>query len=740
MNNFLDFIFDNKKNKHIITISLIISFILVWFLFPKNVFNKLEIGLDPSWQIAIQLAFKNNLVFGKDILFTYGPLGFIITRLPIGVSSFFIVLADLILLVGLFYSFYYIIKNNFNIFTLVLLGFSIYFLNYIFTYDLIMVWLWLQIFFLCLSIKNNNLIFLIISGVLAIIVFLMKLNAGIISLSFVLFVLLYFIILKSIEIKKIIVVAISFLLLLIISSIFFNINIINYFLVGLNIASTYNEAMNLPEKIFNVLEYPHETLNASLIIVACLIAYSLISIIYIARNSLKSKLMVLLVLFFISLSCFVLFKQSFVRADKYHIFCFAQFVTFFSLLLIIFIPLKKRQISLVFFTFIVFYAYKIKNTYAINNDIPTAWEKSKSSRLNYFKEIFHEKNNDNFYSENTVYFDYLKKHIKTDNVDIIPGEFSILYANNFNINFRPGLQSYASYNGFLDSSNYNKYKSNTAPKYVLFNLGSVDNRFPFSDDSKLKLALLEKYEIVAPEMDAFNDTLYNMFYPDVSATCDKENITPLQHYLKYGKQQARFTNFIDFYLNDACYLKNNPDVSNLIDGKVFINAKDHYKKRGFFENRLTSEIPILFKEKQSSKTIKQIAIKDTTCKFGQWVNIPYEVGPIYLYTKIDYTLKGSLLKTIYQPNYLRITVKLDNQQEFSYRLIPSIFNAGVLINKRVFSNYDAFLYFKKMGSFNQNIIAFKIEEISNIDNSIKIVDSESYKKLVTLSFKKLILE
>jgi hypothetical protein len=45
-----------------------------------------------------------------------------------------------------------------------------------------------------------------------------------------------------------------------------------------------------------------------------------------------------------------------------------------------------------------------------------------------------------------------------------------------------------------------------------------------------------------------------------------------------------------------------------------------------------------------------------------------------------------------------------------------------------------------MGSFNQNIIAFKIEEISNIDNSIKIVDSESYKKLVTLSFKKLILE
>jgi hypothetical protein len=33
-------------------------------------------GLDRSWQIGLALAFSNGLVFGRDIIFTYGPLGF----------------------------------------------------------------------------------------------------------------------------------------------------------------------------------------------------------------------------------------------------------------------------------------------------------------------------------------------------------------------------------------------------------------------------------------------------------------------------------------------------------------------------------------------------------------------------------------------------------------------------------------------------------------------------------------
>jgi hypothetical protein len=38
-------------------------------------------GLDPSWQLVIEHAFRNSLQFGKDIVFTFGPLGFLYTGL-----------------------------------------------------------------------------------------------------------------------------------------------------------------------------------------------------------------------------------------------------------------------------------------------------------------------------------------------------------------------------------------------------------------------------------------------------------------------------------------------------------------------------------------------------------------------------------------------------------------------------------------------------------------------------------
>jgi len=40
--------------------------------------NGVNIGLDPSWRYAISHAAENKLTFGKDIIFTYGPFGYLI--------------------------------------------------------------------------------------------------------------------------------------------------------------------------------------------------------------------------------------------------------------------------------------------------------------------------------------------------------------------------------------------------------------------------------------------------------------------------------------------------------------------------------------------------------------------------------------------------------------------------------------------------------------------------------------
>ena len=87
-------------------------FALSMLLFlPTTIFRDTATGLDPSWMIGINLARSNHLVFGKDIVFTYGPLGYLSTRLPIGVSSLHYVVWDVFLYSNIAYILIYAIRK-----------------------------------------------------------------------------------------------------------------------------------------------------------------------------------------------------------------------------------------------------------------------------------------------------------------------------------------------------------------------------------------------------------------------------------------------------------------------------------------------------------------------------------------------------------------------------------------------------------------------------------------------------
>ena len=62
--------------------------IFMWLLFlfvslPIFSFPDIRWGLDPSWMYFINRAYPDNIIFGKDIYFTYGPLGYIFHALNI---------------------------------------------------------------------------------------------------------------------------------------------------------------------------------------------------------------------------------------------------------------------------------------------------------------------------------------------------------------------------------------------------------------------------------------------------------------------------------------------------------------------------------------------------------------------------------------------------------------------------------------------------------------------------------
>jgi hypothetical protein len=55
---------------------ILVTFVLLTF--PPCFFGGMQVGIDGSWAIGLNVASDQHMVFGRDIAFTYGPLGFVI--------------------------------------------------------------------------------------------------------------------------------------------------------------------------------------------------------------------------------------------------------------------------------------------------------------------------------------------------------------------------------------------------------------------------------------------------------------------------------------------------------------------------------------------------------------------------------------------------------------------------------------------------------------------------------------
>src|SRR5271156_1052639 len=78
-------------------------------ILPFHIFHQPSAGVDPSWAISINLAIKYHLVWGKDYIYTYGPLGYLATGIREYVPSYLIVMFHLLIWINISFIFYKIL-------------------------------------------------------------------------------------------------------------------------------------------------------------------------------------------------------------------------------------------------------------------------------------------------------------------------------------------------------------------------------------------------------------------------------------------------------------------------------------------------------------------------------------------------------------------------------------------------------------------------------------------------------
>ena len=445
-------------------------------------------GLDASWELGLNMAKKQGLIFGRDVVFTYGPLGYLHTKLTVYLWT------------GSLYIFHlFLISNAFYILWLIsgLLNWK----QYIFPCILILVagdlilsgvdmLLFIYfIFFSLFTLFQGSRFTLLLCSIIAIISFFIKLNTGILInlLFFVNLILLLLVNGGQNWIKTFIYFTLHTGVIILLAK-FLNVDILGYIKGTMHLIGSFNDAMII---------YPSD--------LSLIVALSSLSILFISFfvkpqywfSDIKSFMLLL----FVSIGTYIAFKTGYVRADQHVVVFFIYFPVFIGFLYLFSDLTSSKAILGVCFIFSL-----VISILTIQHLIPSRNIFSNLVKIPYINEWRNQKNYvqnmDHIFQQNLEQNSLpaeILTQIGSQSIDIIPWEISYAYYYQLHYNPRPVFQSYSAYHPYLDGLNVQKFLSTNAPECVLFHHYQAIEQYrnAFWDESQTKLAILRTYEPTA---------------------------------------------------------------------------------------------------------------------------------------------------------------------------------------------------------------------------------------------------
>ncbi|CAN5720823.1 hypothetical protein BH10BAC3_BH10BAC3_33830 [soil metagenome] len=446
--------------------------IILFSLIPNKLFISPRYATDSSWQIAVNNAFMRHYVFGKDMIFTYGPLGFLSYGLPLGLGvwSIGIVLYKLLIITGLFVIGRNALLSQPAFFGKLMIGFAFIFCGKFYAFDPAIFGLLFITLGCIYALGQPDSKWLFCLGFLAVLSFFIKMNSGFVGGLFVLVTLLFLLIRKKLAVKPFLLVTGINLGIGLLLTILLHVDMAGYITHGLAIVNYYNDAMVVPL-------LPRAVTPISVFALTVLFLVFFVAAFRRATDKLQWGVSFLLAAAF----CFILFKQGFVVATGNHELIFFSAIPFLFLGLsdiksigVVGEPASTINWLVIFFTICAIF------------------------NIGYM--TFHSRWLRDLYMKEPVTIREMpaaiKQRIGNNTVDIFPADIDRLYFEKLNFTTRPIPQGYSVYHSSLDSVNALFYRSVKAPRFVVSGIGSTPGRHPFWDETNTKIAVRENYHIV----------------------------------------------------------------------------------------------------------------------------------------------------------------------------------------------------------------------------------------------------
>lgn len=429
------------------------------FFFRRTFCIGVDDSIDSGWTWALNRTIHEGKMFGRDFVFTYGPLGFLSTRFTMYVGGWPLLLGDLTLAVSFFFLCYqYLLRDRFNwlmVAAAVIVLRDASFIQAVFV-------LFLAFNSSVILDKTAPRMFLVLCGMLGGLLFFIKVNYGV-TVPFLL-------LLPSAVMTMrqnwgslltlwggVIVVAAPILLL-------FPINIPAYVCSAIPLIGGYEEAMFLP---VDVNGWPYIT--ARVLLAPLLIALSLFGISIWRKKRLQMR--PLLVVVSTCLSAFLLYKNGFTRFDEEHYRQF--FATYPFLFTVAVILLGGSEIVAGRLLAIATTLIAAINLVPVGPTVNVAEEVwSRVSIYGYYSRLLD--TSASVYPRHLQFCTEKRAAIGDHTIDIIPHELSVAACNGLAYAGRPVPQSYSVYDRRLDSLNERYFTSRSRPEKVLLASNVVD--------------------------------------------------------------------------------------------------------------------------------------------------------------------------------------------------------------------------------------------------------------------------